>query len=132
MSYIDKKYYDDEYSGEDIDNEHFERFNKRAEDVVNSLTDYQISKIGFDKLEPLQQELVKKAVCAQIEYFQVEGIEANITGISSASGSVSISGFSYSGQASSSRQTSRAAPSCLMYLDDAGLLRERKVKISVI
>ena len=133
MEYVDKTYYDETYEGELLTDIDFPKFNKRSQDIIDSLTSYQIPQIGFDNLKTNVQELIKKAVCAQIEYFKVEGIESNISGISSSSQSVSISGFSYSSsQPSSSKQENRVSPSTLMYLDATGLLVKKEVKISVI
>jgi hypothetical protein len=133
LSYIDKDYYDNEYEGDPLTDDEFSKFNKRSQDIIDSLTSYQIPQIGFDSLKTNVQELIKKAVCAQIEYFKVEGIESNINGVSSSSQSVSISGFSYSSsQPSSSRQTNRVSPSTLMYLEGTALLVKKEVKISVI
>lgn len=133
MEYVDKTYYDETYEGESLTDDEFPKFNKRSQDIIDSLTSYQIPQIGFDNLKTNVQELIKKSVCAQIEYFKVEGIESNINGVSSSSQSVSISGFSYSSsQPSSSRQKNRVSPSTLMYLEGTGLLVKKEVKISVI
>lgn len=133
MEYVDKTYYDKTYEGETLTDDEFSKFNKRSQDIIDSLTSYQIPQIGFDNLKTNVQELIKKAVCAQIEYFKVEGIDSNISGVSSSSQSVSISGFSYSSsQSSSSRQINRVSPSTLMYLEGTCLLVKKEVKISVI
>ncbi|MDN6224935.1 MAG: hypothetical protein L0J22_07830, partial [Lactococcus lactis] len=81
MEYVDKTYYDETYNGETLTDDEFSKFNKRSQDIIDSLTSYQISQIGFDDLKNNVQELIKKAVCAQIEYFKVEGIESNISGV---------------------------------------------------
>ena len=133
MEYVDKTYYDEIYKGELLTDVEFPKFNQRSQDIVDSLTNYLIPQIGFDNLKTNVQELIKKSVCAQIEYFKVEGLESNINGVSSSSQSVSISGFSYSSsQPSSSKQSNRVSPSTLMYLDATGLLVKKEVKISVI
>lgn len=133
MEYVDKTYYDETYKGELLTDVEFPKFNQRSQDIVDSLTSYLIPQIGFDNLKTNVQELIKKSVCAQIEYFKVEGLESNINGVSSSSQSVSISGFSYSSsQPSSSKQANRVSPSTLMYLDATGLLVKKEVKISVI
>lgn len=133
MEYVDKTYYDETYEGELLTDVEFKKFNKRSQDIIDSLTSYKIPQIGFDNLKTNIQDLIKKAVCAQIEYFKVEGIESNINGVSSSSQSVSISGFNYSSsQSSSSRQTNRVSPNTLMYLDATGILVKKEVKISVI
>ncbi len=85
MEYVDKTYYDESYKGESIANDGFPKFNKRSQDIIDSLTNCKIPQIGFDNLKTNVQELIKKAVCAQIEYFKVEGIESNINGVSSSS-----------------------------------------------
>ena len=103
--------------------------------MVDVLTEYLIPKIGLDNLAEHSQELIKKATCAQIEYYQLEGFESDTTGSSRSSGNVSIGSFSYgSGRstADTNRQRNRVAPSCLTYLEGTGLLRKRGVRIGFI
>ncbi|WP_285012008.1 hypothetical protein [Lactococcus formosensis] len=130
--YVDEAFYNDEFMGEHVESKDFTRFAKRASDVIDALTGWQILKIGLDKFTEDVQILIKKACCAQIEYYQLEGIELDATGNTESSGSVSISGFSYSGRSSEGRQNSRAAPSCLTYLEGTGLLRKKGVRIGII
>ena len=97
------------------------------------MTEYQVPKIGLDKFSEHVQLLVKKACCAQIEYYQVEGIDLDVTGNTLSGQSASIGGFSYSGATTStSKQANRVAPSCLSYLEGTGLLRKRSVRLGVI
>lgn len=131
-AYVDEAFYDDEFMGEHVESKDFPRFAKRASDVIDALTGWQILKIGLDKFTEDVQILIKKACCAQIEYYQLEGIGLDATGNTESSGSVSISGFSYSGLSSEGRQSSRAAPSCLTYLEGTGLLRKKGVRIGII
>lgn len=135
QQYVDEDYYKNEYGGEKVLDTNFPRFAKRASDIVDQLTEYLIPKIGLENLAEHSQELIKKATCAQIEYFQVEGLESNITGMSSSSESVAIGSFRY-GNASSSgqsnRQKNRVAPSCIAYLEGTGLLRRRGGRVGYI
>ncbi|MFM2490791.1 hypothetical protein ABW365_25950 [Enterococcus avium] len=69
------------------------------------MTEYQILKIGLDKFSEDVQELIKKACCAQIEYYQVEGIDVDVTGTPKSSLSYSIGDYSRSASGgSTSRQ----------------------------
>lgn len=133
-SYVDEKYYEDDFEGTPVENDKFSRFSKRATEIVDALTEYQILKIGLDKFSEDVQELIKKACCAQIEYYQVEGIDVDVTGTPKSSLSYSIGDYSRSatGGGSTSRQSGRVAPSCLMFLEGTGLLRKRSVRIGVI
>ena len=133
--YVEVEYYKDEYEGITVAETDFPRFAKRASDVVNILTEYLIVKIGMDNLADHVQELIKKATCAQIEYYQLEGYDSDVTGNSRSSENVSIGSFSYgggSGQTNANRQKNRVSPSCLAYLEVTGLLRKRGVHIGVI
>lgn len=131
MDYVDETYYKEEYEGSPVASTDFPRFARRASDLIDALTNYQIPEIGLDKFTELVQELVKKACCAQIEYYQLEGIESDI-GVTQSGGSASIGGFSYSGNISTSKQASRVSPATLTYLEGTGLLRKRSVRIGVI
>lgn len=131
--YVDEKYYEEVFEGTPVENDKFSRFSKRATEIVDALTEYQILKIGLDKFSEDVQELIKKACCAQIEYYQVEGIDVDITGTPKSSLSYSIGDYSRSASGgSTSRQAGRVAPSCLIFLEGTGLLRKRSVRIGVI
>jgi|GEM_PF-6442419 len=51
MEYVDKIYYDKTYNGEILTDDEFSKFNKRSQDIIDSLTSYQILEIGFDNLK---------------------------------------------------------------------------------
>ncbi|WP_313627582.1 hypothetical protein [Enterococcus italicus] len=131
--YADEVFYKDDYEGTPFEAGNFSRLSKRASDIIDALTDYQVSKIGLDKFSEHVQLLIKKACCAQVEYYQIEGIQSDISGTTQSGGSLSIGGFSYSGgMQSTSKQANRVAPACLSYLEATGLLRKRSVRIGVV
>lgn len=133
--YVDETYYSDVFAGATVSPYDFACFANRASDVIDALTDYLIKRIGIDKLAEQSQELIKKATCAQIEYYQLEGFESDATGSSRSSGNASIGSFSYGSARTATdtnRQRNRVAPSCLMYLEGTGLLRKRGVRIGII
>lgn len=133
--YVDETYYEEKFEGTKVASTDFPRFAKRASDVVDALTDYLIKRISIENLADQSQELIQKATCAQIEYYQLEGFESDATGNSRSSGNASIGNFSYGSsrmQSDTNRQRNRVAPSCLMYLEGTGLLRKRGVRVGVI
>lgn len=133
QTYVDEAYYTDKFEGTPVSDDKFSRYSKRATEIVDALTEYQILKIGLDKFSEDVQERIKKACCSQIEYYQVEGIDVDVTGTPKSSISYSIGDYSRSASGgSTSRQAGRVAPSCLMFLEGTGLLRKRSVRIGVV
>lgn len=99
--YVDADYYNNDYVGVAISDADFlTKLIKRAERDINVLTQYRIT--DFDKLTTFQQERVKEAVCAQIEFLAENG-ELSST-VSDSGGSVSIGSYSESSGSSGSNK----------------------------
>jgi len=89
--YADANYYKETYGGVAISDATFLlKLIKRAERDINIRTSYRIT--DFSKLTTFQQERVKEAVCAQIEFLAENG-ELSST-VSDGGGSVSIGSYS--------------------------------------
>ena len=90
----------------------FQRLEARAEDAVNAL-------IRFRAVPAQFEALYQKAICAQIDYFAIYGIEAASAGLMENSftvGKVSVTGGGASGSAS------MISPQAVAYLEQTGLL----------
>ncbi len=72
MAYVDYTYYTEDYVGEPVDETDFPRYEARASEAIDAVTRYQIT--GIDNLDSFTQGQVKKAVCAQVEYYASNGI----------------------------------------------------------
>ena len=93
----------------------FPRLEARAEDAVNSL-------IRFRAVPAQWEKQYQKAICAQIDYYAVYGIEAASAGLMENSftvGKVSVTG---GGAAARSGGASMIAPQAVAYLEQTGLL----------
>ena len=93
----------------------FPRLEARAEDAVNVL-------IRFRAVPPQLEVLYQKAICAQIDYYAIYGIEAASAGLMENSftvGKVSVTG---GGAAARSGGASMIAPQAVAYLEQTGLL----------
>ena len=73
MSYVDEACYNDTFYGEPIDSADFPSLCERAGELVEELTLYRLTPITFLGMPESVQDLVKKAVCAQIEYLDANG-----------------------------------------------------------
>ena len=93
----------------------FSRLEARAEDAVNA-------RIRFRAVPAQFEELYQKAVCAQIDYYAVYGIEAASAGLMENSftvGKVSVTG---GGASARSGGASMISPQAVAYLEQTGLL----------
>ena len=93
----------------------FPRLEARAEDAVNAL-------IRFRAVPAQWEKQYQKAICAQIDYFAIYGIEAASAGLMENSftvGKVSVTG---GGAAARSGGASMIAPQAVAYLEQTGLL----------
>ena len=93
----------------------FPRLEARAEDAVNALIRLRAVPAQFEKL-------YQKAICAQIDYYAVYGIEAASAGLMENSftvGKVSITG---GGASARSGGASMISPQAVAYLEQTGLL----------
>ena len=91
----------------------FPRLEARAEDAVNALIRY--------RAVPAQVEMLyQKAVCAQIDYYAVYGIEAASAGLME--NSFTVGKVSVTGGGARSGGASMISPQAVAYLEQTGLL----------
>lgn len=118
--YVDETYYKDTFRGE-VDPADFQALCERAGELIEELTLYRLTPVTFLAMPENVQNLVKKAVCAQIEYLDANGGADldNGVGIQSAT----LGKFSYSGSvgANGSTEQSRFSPRAERILWPTGL-----------
>ncbi|MBP5841365.1 hypothetical protein J8137_02185 [Lactiplantibacillus plantarum] len=129
MPIVDQYFYANTYFGEQVPvNIKFERLEMRAEEMVNQYANYYFDSHNLDDL-PLEADRinVKKAVCAQIEWFiDSGGVEELANAKQSAKGisHVTIGKFSYDKSAPTTlpRGTAQRSNAAINYLLPTGLL----------
>ncbi|HJC90056.1 MAG TPA: hypothetical protein H9695_03680 [Candidatus Mediterraneibacter excrementigallinarum] len=121
MEYVDENYYNDTFHGEPVDTADFPSLCERAGELIEELTLYRLTPLTFLAMPEDTQEIVKKAVCAQIEYLDANGGSDldNGSGIQSAT----LGKFSYSGSSgvNGSTEQSRFSPRAERLLWPTGL-----------
>lgn len=119
--YVDYDYYDETFKGESVDPADFPSLCERAGELIEELTLYRLTPVTFLAMPENIQNLVKKAVCAQIEYLDASGGADldNGGGIQSAT----LGKFSYSGSTgvNGSTEQSRFSPRAERILWPTGL-----------
>ena len=97
MPYIDYKYYTEKYLGEPVIEADFPRYERRAAEAIDSLTRFAIKQSGLASFNSFDQEQIKLAVAAQVEYYAINGLTVATDGIMQEAftvGTVSVGGSS--------------------------------------
>ncbi|PGF06501.1 hypothetical protein COM59_24290 [Bacillus pseudomycoides] len=125
MLYIDVDYYNNDYEGTQVSDETLlKRMIKRATEQIDSLIDYKLQGVDFDKVDPFIRDQVKKATAAQVEFLAINGITSAT--VSEGGGGFSVGAYSENGMsagaADSPSHYDRYAITVVDYLKPTGLL----------
>ena len=124
MGVVDFAYYSGVYMGTEADAASFPAHCARAEDVIGALTRW-ADETKILSLPARIQTLYKKAICAQIDFFALNGVETiNETGGSGGFtvGKVTVHGKQNSGGSSGGRAADAVSPQAVLYLEQTGLM----------
>ena len=125
MAVIDQTYFVEVYHGDTMPPEDFAKLEARAEDVVGALTRWQVTDETIAALPERTQTLYKKAVCAQVDFFALNGLETLQQNANGGPGFTvgKVSVQSGSGQSTRGGALSAAiSPLALTYLSQTGLM----------
>lgn len=122
MALVTLEYYQDTFLGEPVAAADFPRFELRAQELILGLIRQTEGQVA--ELSEALQTAVKKAICAQVEYFQEYGIGVAVYGKEAGGGftvgKVSVNNSGSTAAASGAR--SMIAPAVYVYLEQTGLL----------
>lgn len=124
MGVVDFAYYSGVYMGTEADAASFPALCARADDVIGALTRW-ADETKILSLPARIQTLYKKAICAQIDFFALNGVETiNETGGSGGFtvGKVTVHGKQNSGGSSGGRAADAVSPQAVLYLEQTGLM----------
>ena len=125
MAIVDLAYYSTVYLGQEATDCDFPALEARAEDVIGVMTRWEATADTIADLPPFQRTLVKKAVCAQIDFFAVNGLDCitgNTDGPGFTVGKVSVSGKSGSAIMRRGEMAEYVAPMAKAYIEQSGLM----------
>ena len=129
MAIVTYEYYTNTYYGEPIAQAAFPRYELRAEELIASIT----RGADYTSLPSAFQTAYKKAICAQVEYYVLQGINVATEGGNSGGaytiGKVSVGRGSGGNSTSESAAYLSVAPAARMLLEQTGLLNRDVVTI---
>lgn len=120
MGVVDFGFYSMVYMGTDADSESFPALCARACDVIGAVTHW-VDESTIATLPPVLQTLYKKAVCAQIDFLSINGMDSlNETASAGYTvGKVTIHGKA---NASGGKLQESISPMAIAYLEQTGLM----------
>ena len=121
---VSYEFYTQTYLGKEATAEEFPAVEAKAEDIIGAMSRWKVTDETISSLPSLTQTLYKKAICAQIDFFGVNGLDAvasSSNGPGFTVGKVSVSGRSGSDLVRKGAMADYIAPLALMYLEQTGL-----------
>ena len=120
MGVVDFTFYSSVYMGTDADNASFPALCARASDVIGAVTHW-ADDAKILSLPPMLQTLYKKAVCAQIDFLSINGMDSlNET----ETGGFTVGKVTVHGKASTAggKMAESISPLAIAYLEQTGLM----------
>lgn len=129
MAIVDLAYYTTAYMGQEASECDFPALEARAEDVIGMMTRWTVTADTFATLSAVNQMLVKKAICAQLDWLAANGLDA-LSGGSLAENGFTVGKVSVNGamqmptqnELKKGKLAAYIAPLALAYLEQTGLM----------
>lgn len=121
MGVVDFTFYSSVYMGTDATQASFPALCARASDIIGAVTHWRVDETNISKLHPNIQTLFKKAVCAQVDFLAINGMDSlNETATAGFTvGKVTVHGKA---NASGGKLQESISPLAIGYLEQTGLM----------
>ena len=120
---VDFAYYTGTYMGNEADQTSFPALNAHAARVIGSMTRWQVDESNFDQLPSFIQTLYKLAICSQIDFLSINGVESSSGGEESTGftvGKVRVDGKARA--SAGGAMSASISPAAISYLEQTGLM----------
>ena len=119
---VDYAYYAGTYMGKEADPTAFPALNAHASRVIGAMTRWQVTEDNFGELPSMIQTLYKLAICSQVDFLAINGIESLSagSGVGFTVGKVRVDGSSRA--AAAGVLSASVSPAAIAYLEQTGLL----------
>ena len=116
------QYYTDTYMGSEADQASFPALLAHASRMIAAMTRWKVTEENFAELHPLVQTQYRLAICSQIDFLSLNGLESiNDTGGGGFTvGKVTV--HAKQSSASGGAMSANISPAALLYLEQTGLM----------
>ena len=120
---VDFTYYKDTYKGTEADATSFPALNAHASRVIDAMTRWQVTEENFGELPSLTQTLYRLAICSQVDFLSINGVDSISGGedaVGFSVGKVRVDGISKS--SAGGAMSASISPAAISYLEQTGLM----------
>ena len=120
---VDYQYYSETYMGSEADVASFPALNAHASRVVAMMTRWRVNENNIDRLPELIQTMYRLAVCSQIDFLAINGVDSLTDGEGSVGfsvGKVRVDGNAKTGAGGA--MSASISPAAVSYLEQSGLM----------
>ncbi len=120
---VDFQYYSETYMGNEADETSFPALNAHASRVIANMTRWQVDETTIDQFPSLVQTLYRLAVCSQIDFLAINGVDSLTDGESSVGfsvGKVRVDGKNKT--SAGGAMSASISPAAISYLEQTGLM----------
>ena len=119
---VDFCWYQSVYMGTEADTASFPALNAHASRVIGAMTRWQVTPENLGDLPSLVQTLYKLAICSQIDYLAINGVDSISGGddVGFSVGKVRVDGKSKS--SAGGAMSASISPAAISYLEQTGLM----------
>ena len=119
---VDFTYYSTVYMGTEATQASFPALNAHASRVIGAMTRWQVDEDNFPELPSLVQTLYKLAICSQVDFLALNGVESISGGeeVGFTVGKVRVDGKVKAGAGGA--MSASISPAALSYLEQSGLM----------
>ena len=122
MGIVDYTFYSTVYMGTDATQASFPALCARASDIIGAVTRWAVDETTIANLPPLFQTLYKKAICAQVDFLEINGTDS-VNEV--ATGGFTVGKVTVHGKASATgggKMQESISPMAIAYLEQTGLM----------
>ena len=120
---VDYTFYTETYKGNEADETSFPALNAHASRVIANMARWQVDETTIDSLPSLVQTLYRLAVCSQIDFLAINGVDSLTDGEGSVGftvGKVRVDGRSKT--SAGGAMSASVSPAAISYLEQTGLM----------
>ena len=119
---VDFCYYQSVYMGMEADTASFPALNAHASRVIASMTRWQVTPENFSELPSFIQTLYKLAICSQIDFLAINGVDSMNSGeeVGFTVGKVRVDGKAKA--SAGGAMSASISPATISYLEQSGLM----------
>ena len=119
---VDYNYYLTVYMGQEADETSFPALVAHASRMIDAMSRWQVTDESFPSLPSIVQTMYKLAVCSQVDFLAINGIDSvnTVSGGGFTVGKVTVREEARSGKGGA--MSADISPSAIMYLEQSGLM----------